>query len=391
MRRILWIGMLASKLTGPGLSTGPRVPNVEKCVEKSLTKVITAGIVISVIVLQKPVRPATQGVPAGALFFYKFQVVTRQMAKPFLTYQQQIEKLRTEKGLIISNEAYAEAMLRQNSYFALITGYKHLFKNKTTKKYKDGTRFEDIVTLYEFDRGLRELFLKYLCRVERHIRSLLSYYFSEKHGEAQEKYLDKANYRYTGADIVRVDRLVYKLTSIIHNPDSQYEYIRHYVSQNHNVPLWVLLNTVTFGTLSKMYMLLPQDIQIKISTNFQGINESQLGSILSILSRFRNVCAHNERLFSYRVKASIPDLLLHQKLSLPKTGTQYSCGKSDLFAVVITLRYLLSKNDFLTLKQELVLLINKFKRSTTAIQEKELLSAMGFPENWTSITRFRKL
>ena len=138
-------------------------------------------------------------------------------------------------------------------------------------------------------------------------------------------------------------------------------------------------------------MLLPQDIQIKISTNFQGINESQLGSILSILSRFRNVCAHNERLFSYRVKASIPDLLLHQKLSLPKTGTQYSCGKSDLFAVVITLRYLLSKNDFLTLKQELVLLINKFKRSTTAIQEKELLSAMGFPENWTSITRFRKL
>lgn len=61
--------MLAGKLTEPGLSTAPRVPNVEKCVEKSLTKVITAGIVISVIVLQKPVRPATQGGSCGGPLF----------------------------------------------------------------------------------------------------------------------------------------------------------------------------------------------------------------------------------------------------------------------------------------------------------------------------------
>lgn len=313
------------------------------------------------------------------------------MAKPFLTYQQQIEKLRNEKGLMISNEAYAEAVLRQNSYFALITGYKHLFKNKTTKKYKDGTKFEDIVALYEFDRDLRELFLKYLCRVERHIRSLVSYYFSEKHGELQQEYLDTTHYRYTGSNIQRVNKLISKLTNIIYDTDSQYEYIRHYVAQNHNVPLWVLLNTVTFGTLSKMYTLLPQDLQIKISSNFQGINESQLGQILSVLAKYRNVCAHNERLFSYRIRAGIPDLLLHQKLCIPKTGTQYKYGKSDLFSVVIALRYLLPKSDFLTLKMDLVLKIEEFKRRTTAIQERELLCAMGFPENWKSITRFRKI
>lgn len=61
--------MLAGKLTEPGLSTAPRVSDVEKCVEKSLTKVITAGIVISVIVLQKPVRPATQGASCGGPLF----------------------------------------------------------------------------------------------------------------------------------------------------------------------------------------------------------------------------------------------------------------------------------------------------------------------------------
>ena len=80
------------------------------------------------------------------------------MAKPFLTYPQQIAKLRDEKGLMIQDEPYAEAMLRQSSYFALVTGYKHLFKDQATGKYKAGTRFEDLVALYEFDRSLRELF-----------------------------------------------------------------------------------------------------------------------------------------------------------------------------------------------------------------------------------------
>lgn len=312
------------------------------------------------------------------------------MAKPFLTYRQQIAKLRDEKGLIITDETYAETMLRQNSYFALITGYKHLFKSETTGKYKNGTSFEDLVALYEFDRGLRELFLRYLCQVERHIRSLISYYFSEKYGEAQQEYLDTTHYQSTGSNIQRVNKLINKLSNII-APDSQYTYIKHYVSRNHNVPLWVLLNTVTFGTLSKMYMLLPQALQIKISSNFQGINESQLTAILSILSKYRNVCAHNERLFSHRIRESIPDLLLHEKLGIPKTGTQYIFGKSDLFSVVIVMRYLLPKDDFLTLKKKLVLLIEEFKRNTTAIQEKELLSAMGFPDNWKDITKYRKI
>lgn len=312
------------------------------------------------------------------------------MPKPFLTYQQQIAKLRDEKGLIIRDEAYAETMLRQNSYFALVTGYKHLFKNKTTGKYRDGTSFEDLVALYEFDRGLRELFLRYLCQVERHVRSLISYYFSEKYGESQQEYLNRTHYQYTGGNIQRVNKLINKLSDII-DPDSQYAYIKHYVSRNYNVPLWVLLNTVTFGTLSKMYMLLQQDLQFKISSDFRGINESQLTSILSILSKYRNVCAHNERLFFYRTRESIPDLLLHEKLGIPKTGAQYKFGKSDLFSVVIVMRYLLPKDDFLTLKKKLVLLIEEFKGNTAAIQEKELFSAMGFPENWKDITKYRKI
>ena len=102
------------------------------------------------------------------------------MQKIFLNYDQQIEKLKNEKNLLIDNEAYAKEILRQTSYYSLIGGYKDIFKNPTTKKYKDGTRFEDIVELYYFDELLRQLFLRYLIKVENGIKSQVSYYFTEK-------------------------------------------------------------------------------------------------------------------------------------------------------------------------------------------------------------------
>lgn len=366
-----------------------RYNNSLRTTKNLLTVIVFIAILTIVIVLQTPVRPATEGAPAGAPFS-QFHFGGHEMAKPFLTYQQQIDKLQNDKGLIINDVQYAEQMLMQNSYFALITGYKHLFKNKTTGRYKDGTKFEDIVALYLFDKGLRELFLKYLCQIERHFRSLISYYFSEKFGESQNEYLDVNHYRYAGKNRTQINKLVAKLNDPIIDPNCQYDYIRHYVAKNHNVPLWVLLNTVTFGTLSKMYMYLTQDLQIKVSANFAGVNESQMISIMSILSKFRNACAHNERLFSYKVKESIPNLQLHQKLNIPKKGEQYLYGKSDLFAVVIAMRYLLPNNDFKQFKKELVDLINTCKKRTSAISEGELLESMGFPSNWVKITSYRK-
>ena len=80
------------------------------------------------------------------------------MPKPFLTYKQQIQKLK-DKHLVIHNEVNAAEELRLNGYFALITGYKSLFKNPTTKDYRDGTTFDDIVALYEFDARLAKISL----------------------------------------------------------------------------------------------------------------------------------------------------------------------------------------------------------------------------------------
>ncbi|MCD8036179.1 MAG: Abi family protein [Clostridiales bacterium] len=312
------------------------------------------------------------------------------MAKCFLTYEQQIDKLINEKCLLIADRNYAEDVLKRISYYSLISGYKDLFKNPTTKKYRDGTRLEDIVALYEFDRMLRELFLNYILRVENHIKSLLSYAFCEKYGESQNAYLNKQNYNYSGRkNIEDIDKLVDHVLAkyVAHNKD--YHYINHARSVHGNIPLWILKNALTFGNISVMYSVLPQDIQFKISSNFQGINESQLKQVLRYLVRFRNVCAHGERLFSYRNVESIPDFPIHNKLQIPKSGNQYIYGKHDLFAVTITLKYLLPKEDFLEFKHRLSRLLNNHSKNQQGITQSELLKKMGFPENWEKITLYK--
>ena len=310
------------------------------------------------------------------------------MPKIFLSYEQQIEKLKNEKNLRIDDEVYAKEILRQTSYYSLIGGYKDIFKNPTTKKYKDGTKFEDIVELYYFDEALRQLFLRFLIKVENEIKSQVSYYFTEKNGENQKEYLDAANYNYVGKKNQRdIDGLIRILENYVTKPTG-YSYINHAQRKYGNVPLWVLTNALTFGNISKMYMLLPQDKKIKISRNYPGINESQMASILAVMVKFRNVCAHAERLFTYKTTDSIPDLPIHKKLKIAKKGTQYVNGKNDLFSVVIALRYVLNDNWYKEFIKELKTLIGKYLKKHASISEQELYERMGFPGNWKKVIRY---
>ncbi len=64
---------------------------------------------------------------------------------------------------------------------------------------------------------------------------------------------------------------------------------------------------------------------------------------------------------------------LHQKLDLPKNGQEYLCGKHDLFAVVIAMRYLLSDDWFLELKKELIRTIDQYLKKTSCFTESDVL------------------
>lgn len=120
------------------------------------------------------------------------------------------------------------------------------------------------------------------------------------------------------------------------------------------------------------------------------MNRKQLEQYLSVLTKFRNVCAHGERLFSYQTRNDIPDTTLHKKLKLPMVGTQYCYGKRDLFAVVIALCYLLPNHDFKQFKTSLANVIRRYLCTSGAMAEANLFQYMGFPQNWARITAYQK-
>lgn len=312
------------------------------------------------------------------------------MAKPFMTYDQQIQKLR-EKNLWIPDEEAAKEILRKEGYFALISGYKDLFKNPTTRNYRDGTTIEDIYALYQFDEQLRELTLHHLLHIERHLRSTLSYAFCMAFGDRQSAYLDPKNYDTRRRNQRELHLLLEKFLHPLLDRSTNYPYIEHQKRMHGNVPLWVLVNALTFGTLSKMYSLSASNVRSSVSHEFIGINEKQLGQLLNVLTDFRNLCAHNDRMFSHRCgRKSIPDLTLHKKLALPRRGESYAMGKQDYFAVAIAFRYLLPDEEFFQYKRQLRRLIEKAVSENRQLSEQDLLRIMGFPSNWKKITAYRR-
>lgn len=312
------------------------------------------------------------------------------MSKPFITYTAQIEKLKNEKNLIISDADFAVESLQNVGYYALIGGYKHPFIDIHTRRYKNDTYFEEIVSLYKFDEELRGIFFKYLCHVERKMRSSISYHFCEKHGEFQSKYLDSANYSSLSKHEKGIKKLLRMLETMA-KQNKDHEYLIYQRNKYQNVPLWAIMNALTFGQISKMFEFLPQNLQGTICRDFGNVKKNEMIKYLKVLTLYRNVCAHNERLFSYRTYIDIPDTLLHKKLAISKNGSKYRYGKNDLFSVVIAFRYLLLKPDFLEFKRQLVHILNQYEKQNSNISLTIFLDYMGFPENWRGITRFRKI
>ena len=301
--------------------------------------------------------------------------------KRFLTYDEQISFLSEQKQVIIEDQEYAKRILFQTGYFALVNGYKRIFKNPQTNKFQVGVRFEDVYGMYCFDRNLRSILLKYILICEQTIKSSLSYHFCQIYGEDQKAYLNPINYLQSENHSRIIKKLIQKMSAQL-NENSSY-YIRHYVKRYQSVPFWVLVNTLTLGQVSKMYSCQKSRVKIQICKDFGEIRENELERMLSIMTKFRNVCAHNDRLFNFKTQDALPDLLIHQMLQIPRRLGRYCCGKEDLFAQVIILKMLLQEEDFEWFYTELKQCFQRHSVYQT------ILYQMGFPENWKEIANIK--
>ena len=138
-------------------------------------------------------KPSVRRAPEGA-----FRYVRGIMDKPFKTYTELLDFLEKEKRLSIPDRTMAEEILSKTGYYSLITGYKELFKDKTTGYYRKGIRFDDVYNLYCFDRELRSIFLKYILIAEKSVKTSLAYHFSDLYGSDDSEYCNPLNYNVVG-------------------------------------------------------------------------------------------------------------------------------------------------------------------------------------------------
>jgi len=109
------------------------------------------------------------------------------------TFEEQIEKLKS-RGCIITDEDYTKQILQHVNYYRL-TAYFLPFKTNDNR-YKNGTSFECVHRIYEFDRKLRNLIFMIVEEIELTLRTQLSYFHSHKYGALGYEHQASINEQY---------------------------------------------------------------------------------------------------------------------------------------------------------------------------------------------------
>lgn len=314
--------------------------------------------------------------------------------KEFRSYQEQIELLKS-RGLVIDDENFALLKLKEENYYNIINGYKSLFVvQNDNDKFVAGTTFEEIYELYDFDRILRNILFKQILKVESILRSLISYNFSEKYGN--DNYLKLDNFetlkgsgctqRKYQERIEQIQTLIANLQNDISRAISKKDYINHYILKHGFVPLWVLVNAITLGRLSQFYSLMKQSIRVKVSKNW-NIKEEDLNQYIKTLAFYRNLCAHDERVYNSICNQDIPNTDIHKKLLISVINDRYVNGKNDLFSLIIVLKILLPTDDFNNMCNKIDGRMRSLTQKLTHIDSRDVFKAMGFPSNWIQIKK----
>lgn len=217
------------------------------------------------------------------------------------TPEEQLQKLR-ERGCLVEDESRAVQVLNNINYFRLAY-YFSLFL-ETKGKYREGTSFNKVLRIYDFDRRLRSLVLEILEEIEIALRAHCSNFHAIKYGALG--YLNGDNFARVHNHrtfMNRVERLIEA------NEDS--DMVKHYQGKHGGkFPLWVITELFSFGSLNMFYRDLKPADKTEIAQKHYKMTSGALENRIDRLSDLRNHCAHYHRLYD----SAIGDLPEHNTL-----------------------------------------------------------------------------
>jgi len=223
----------------------------------------------------------------------------------------------------VPDRDYAHHYLTHLNYYRLGAYWLSFESDHHTHTFSSGTHFDDVVSLYVFDRELRLLVMDAIERLEVSIRTQWAYHLAHEHGP--HAYLDqsvfKSSFNYARC-ISHVEEELGRSKEV---------FVSHYrekYTEPQLPPIWAVVEVMSLGQLSKWVSGLTRGKDRQAIAAIYEIDEVVLTSFLHHLTIVRNICAHHGRLWNRRVgfQARIPKKpkLLNQSLNLQQPKQLYN-------------------------------------------------------------------
>lgn len=224
--------------------------------------------------------------------------------KAYKTYAEQVALLEG-RGMDMGNRDSAAATLRRLNYYRL-SGYWYPFRKFEGSGRRDdfysGTRFSDVVALYEFDARLRAATFAALMPVELAIRASLGHELGQIDPCA---HLEPSKLGPTARRGDQYPRWVQRYEREL--AQSREDFVAHHRQKyGGRLPVWAATELLDWGSLTYLYGFAPRGVQDAVAISC-GLTAPQLTSWLKALNLMRNICAHHGRLFN-RVHTFSPKL-----------------------------------------------------------------------------------
>lgn len=292
------------------------------------------------------------------------------LKKP-LTFDEQIIQLQTH-GMVIPNANQAIDVLKTINYYRF-TGYAIQFrKDPHDSDFRKGITFEEIYSIYLFDTDLRDLLRKYLEIVEVYYRTQIAYNFSISNclQPPHEQHYAPSFFENPKGH----QEIINSLQRECSNRKDEL-FVQHHSSKYGNkMPLWVIVELLSFSNLSKLYNAMKCKEKNKISTSVRT-RSNILTNHLHCLSVLRNKCAHNTRLYN---SVFSPPAILGR--SFLKKNPQVD--NSSFFAYLLVLKKRLPNSELQAkIKNEFEALLNKYAGQIDR-------TLLGIPDNYLDCLKY---
>lgn len=304
--------------------------------------------------------------------------------KEFKTLDEQLGIFKS-KGLTINDEEEARNILLKENYF-FINGYRRvLMVSSKEKKFVKGATFDELYAIFMFDRELRNILFKNLLIIENNIKSIISYKLSVKYGYKEKNYLKESNFTTDNKDKRRVSDVINKMKRQIRVNSQNHSATLHYITNYGYIPLWVLVKVLSFGLINELYGILKPEDQKEIADLYE-IEMEDMEIYLSLLANYRNLCAHEDIVFDHRTQKYISNTKYHNELKIKQDEFgEYIKGKNDIFALIIILKQMLTKDEFMHMMDEINLKLQDLTWQIKSVKINKIYDTLGFPENYMDL------